>query len=504
MAKKYVENININTRLPGFILLLFFISFIFSITAACQPFIGKNSKIPENQLIALLSDAWEDVEKLPEIPQYDIQLEVDFKNAAFKGTAQIDYTNLEEVGLDSLYYRLFPNSGKSYGSGSLEVYSVEVNGQEVQTVLSLDDSVLEVKLSGTLIAGEDIQITISFNGKVPRDFAGDGYGIYNMSNNVLTLAGWFPILAVYDDEGWNLDPARSIGDSVYSDIAYYSVELTAPDNLKAAATGSLVDSRACGDSQICHSFVSGPVRDFVLVLARDFEVISKKLQGTKINAYYLPDHRDAAQNTMNIAINALKTFNNKFGPYPYTELDIVDVPMNGSIGVEFPGIILNSSIIYGDTVFTAHEIAHQWWYNVVGNDVIDDPWLDEALTTYSSIIYFEYNSTEEEYQGIFNYFKREHQNNIKAGGDDLVTYGLDHFEELGAKHYSLIVYIKGALFFHSLREKIGDDAFFEALQDYYQLKKYQIASPEDLLDAFERSSGEQLDDLYQEWLYEKQ
>jgi len=286
-------------------------------------------------------------------------------------------------------------------------------------------------------------------------------------------------------------------------MAYYNVELTAPDNLKAAATGSLVDSRACEDGQTCHSFVSGPSRDFVLVLARNFEVISKKIQGTKINAYYLPGHRDAAQNTLNIAVKALKTFNNKFGPYPYTELDIVDVPMNGSIGVEFPGIILNSSTIYGDTVFTAHEIAHQWWYNVVGNDVIDDPWLDEALTSYSSIIYFEYNSTEEEYQGIFNYFKREHQNNIKAGDDDLLTYGLDHFEELGAKHYSLIVYTKGALFFHSLREKIGDDAFFKALQDYYQLKKYQTASPDDLLDAFEKSSGEQLDDLYQEWLYEK-
>lgn len=504
MAKKYVKNININTRLPGFILLLFFISFIFPITASCQLFIDKNPKLPENQSIALLSDAWEDVEKLPEIPQYDIQLEVDFENATFKGTAQIDYTNLEEVDLDSLYYRLFPNGGKSYGNGSLEVYLVKVDGQEVQTVLSIDDSVLEVKLPKPLIIGENIQITISFNGEVPRDFAGNGYGIYNLSNNVLALAGWFPILAVYDDEGWNLDPVRSIGDSVYSDMAYYTVELIAPENLEAATTGSLVGSRACEDGQICHSFVSGPARDFVLVLARDFEVINKKVQGTKINTHYLPDHRDAAQNTINIAINALKTFNKKFGPYPYTELDIVDVPMNGSIGVEFPGIILNSSTIYGDTVFTAHEIAHQWWYNVVGSDVIEDPWLDEALTSYSSIIYFEYNSTEEEYQGIFNYFKREHQNNIKAGGDDLVTESLDHFEELGAKHYSLIVYIKGALFFHSLREKIGDDAFFKALQDYYQVKKYQTASPEDLLDAFEKSSGEQLDDLYQEWLYEKQ
>ena len=86
----------------------------------------------------------------------------------------------------------------------------------------------------------------------------------------------------------------------------------------------------------------------------------------------------------------------------------------------------------------------------------------------------------------------------------MVTGSLDHFEELGGSHYYQIVYVKGALFFAALRETVGDEMFFNALQDYFRKYKYGITSSEDLLDLFEEVSGMQLDDLYQEWLYAKQ
>lgn len=449
----------------------------------------------------LLPDALEEVKKLPEIPRYNIQVKLDYTNANYGGTARIDYTNLEDVALESIYLRLFPNSGKAYGNGSLEVSLMKVDGREVQTFLSLEDSALEVKLAQPLQIGKQIQINFNFNGLVPRDFDEEGYGIFNLSRNVMVLAGWFPILAVFDEEGYNLDPSTSIGDSVYSDMAYYNIELTAPDKLKVVSTGILKDSKNISGNQVLYNLTSGPSRDFVLVLSQDFRTISKIVQGTKINTYYLGDHEEAAKDTLEIAINSLKIFNEKFGPYPYTELDIIDAPMNGYLAVEFPSIVLISSLVYGDTLFTVHEIAHQWWYNVVGNDVIDDPWLDEALTTYSSVIYLEYIEGENNSRQIIEYFENEHKTNVNSGGDDLITEGLDHFESLGPEHYSLIVYVKGALFFHSVRNTIGDKDFFRSLQDYYELKKYRIASPEDLLDQFKQTSGIDLDALYQEWLY---
>jgi aminopeptidase N len=91
---------------------------------------------------------------------------------------------------------------------------------------------------------------------------------------------------------------------------------------------------------------------------------------------------------------------------------------------------------------------------------------------------------------------------LKAGGDDLVTQGLAHFEGAGQDaDYGGVVYIKGALFLAALRGEIGDAAFFDGLQNYFQEFQYKIAATPDLLEAFEQSSGRDLDDIYQEWLY---
>lgn len=248
---------------------------------------------------------------------------------------------------------------------------------------------------------------------------------------------------------------------------------------------------------------SGPSRDFFIVIGKYFEVLESSYGGTDINVYYNNNNKGSAEKTIDIARGALETFNKRFGAYPYKELDLVELPVNRSIGIEFPGIILISTPVYGNKIFTSHEIAHQWWYNVVGNDPIDEPWLDEALATYSSLIYFEYNTPEAEYLGILDYFKSEYRSNLEAGKDDIVTGALEHFEKLGGSHYYQIVYVKGALFFNALRETVGDEIFFDTMQDYFEQNKYGIASTKDLLDLFEEVSGMHLDYLYQEWLYGK-
>jgi len=484
------------------IYVIFFTITIFPLIAACGSPAFSDSVLPHGQSAALLPSARKDASELPDIPHYDIKLDVDIEDASYRGNAKINYTNLEDTGLKSLFFRLFPNGGETYGEGLLEVSSVKVDGRDVQTHLSLDDSVLEVVLAQPVSIEKHILVSIDFYGIVPVDFRGGGYGIYNLKEEVLSLAGWFPMLAVYDDQGWNLDPVSSIGDSVYSDIAYYTVEFTVPEGMEHAATGSLIDEKE-STGFTYNKYISGPVRDFFIVMGKDLRSKSKKACDTMINTYYLPGHEDEADMTLETAVGSLKTFNEKFGEYPYIELDIVEVPMNGAIAVEFPGIVIMGSTVYGNEVFTSHEIAHQWWYNLVGNDVINEPWIDEALTTYSSIIYYEYNRTGSEYRQVLKYFKDEYEKGVTSGNDDIVTKGLSHFEELGGSHYNRIVYSKGAVFYHNLREKIGDRAFFQALKDYYATKKYGIAYGDDLLDRFEKHSGMDLDDFYQEWLYSK-
>ena len=472
------------------------------ISSGVQAF-SESSRIPGDHSSALLPGAIKDAEDFPDLTTYDMKLNVDFDDASYEGSAEIEYSNLEDISLKELYFRLFPNSGRAYGNGSLQILSAKVDGQDIRTEYTLGDSAMKLILPAALSVGDRVKISLRFNGKVPLDYGGNGYGIFNLSENVLSLAGWFPIIPVFDDEGWNIDPSSAIGDSVYTDMAYFDVEVTADDDLKIISTGIEVSSKKITGGKKQHNFVSGPSRDFVLVLSPDFQSVNNKVQGTEISVYYFRDNKNIAKETLETAAGCLEIFNERFGPYPYTELDLVEVPMNGSIGIEFPGIVLFGSLVFGDTIFTAHEVAHQWWYNMVGNDIYDDPWLDEALTTYSSLIYLEEKSSSPDFQQVLNYFKGEHEKNTNSGGDDIVTEGLDHFEELGGRHYSLVVYVKGALFYDAVRRAIGDEAFYSALQDYYQDRKYRIATPADILDRFEEASGQQLDNLYEEWLFFK-
>ena len=361
------------------LLLLIFINLIIlPNTIACGRSAISGSELPYGQSEALLTSAIGEASQLPDIPHYDLRLEIDMENVSYEGSVVIDYTNLEENSLSSIFLRLLPNGGGTYGEGLIEVSGITVNSSKAASVLSLDDSALEIILERPLEPGDHTTISMDFMGKVPVDFAGGGYGIFSKKDEVLALAGWYPMLAVYDDEGWNVDPVFSIGDSAYSDIAYYTVMITLPEDMGHAATGSLIEKKE-NNGFTDYRYVSGPVRDFFVIAGKDFEVKSRKIKGITINAYFLPGHDKAADMTLDIAEGSLRTFNKNFGDYPYRELDIVDAPTNGSVAVEFPGIVMVGSPVFGNAVFTSHEIAHQWWYNVVGNDVIDDPWIDEAL-----------------------------------------------------------------------------------------------------------------------------
>ncbi len=476
-----------------------------------QPAAVRTPVLPPPESQAILPVAEREIESLTDLPTYQITADLDFEGHSFDGQMALAYVNTESVPLESLFFRLFPNGGSSYGNGSLSVAQVEVDSQAVDTSLSLSDSVLEVKLPAPVQPGELRNISMQFHGIVPLDYGGEdsaGYGIYNFSQDVMALSGWFPILAVYDEEGWNLDPVSGIGDSVYSDMASYTVHVGLPDGIVLVSTGVTTDRQSAGAGQVQYTIESGPARDFFMIASPNFRVASQNVGATQIHSYYLPGHQEGGQRVLSVASDSVRIYNQQFGLYPYVDLDLVDAPMRNASGVEFPGIVLIGNFLYPDynkpdlAVTAAHEVAHQWWYNLVGNDVIDDPWMDEALTTYSSSLYYEFTQGPSAAQGLFSYYENRYQQAVDTGSDDQVTQSETYFENLNDPgRYGAIVYAKGALFFQALRQKIGDEAFFSALANYFDTYKYKIARPEDLLNAFEDAAGTQLDDFYQVWLY---
>lgn len=467
--------------------------------------------VPGDPALALLPAARQDLDSLGQATRYVLALEIDPSLRRFQGRARVEYTNQEDVPLDVVYFRLLPNGQKSYGDGSLTVSEVRVSGETATNKLSAQDTVLEVQLPASLPPGQRVQLELAFAGEVPLDFGAGaaGYGIYNFDPGqvFLSLSGWYPILAVYDDQGWNLDPVSEIGDSVYSDTALYSLQVCAPAGLIVAATGSRIEEQVSGNI-VCTRLESGPTRDFYLAASPNFHLDSQQVDGVMIHSYSLPGHENAAQLALDVAQDSLHIYNQKFGPYPFAELDMVDAPMRNALGVEYPGIILIGSSLYdqpGEPEFSvtiAHEVAHQWWYSVVGNDVFDSPWLDEGLTTYSSSLYYEFERSPEFARGLLEYWQQRYERLMADGKDDRITEGLAYYESLGDPGvYSGVVYTKSALFLHDLRQEIGDTAFFEALQQYYQARKYGIAAPADLLAAFDEAAGRSLEAFYNSWLY---
>ena len=208
------------------------------------------------------------------VPQYVISLTINTGLQAFQGHERLKYTNNEGVEQDALYFRLFPNGKGSYGDGSLSVTKMSVAGSPVEGELSVGDTVLKIPLPAKLEPGQAVELEFDFSGVVPQDFGGgaspSGYGIYNYSDGVLALSGWYPILAVYDEQGWNLDAPSVIGDSVYSDIAFYSVDISLPRDLVLAATGVQTGSQVVDEATRYH-YESGPTRDFFLIASPDFQ-----------------------------------------------------------------------------------------------------------------------------------------------------------------------------------------------------------------------------------------
>ena len=147
---------------------------------------------------------------------------------------------------------------------------------------------------------------------------------------------------------------------------------------------------------------------------------------------------------------------------------------------------------------TAHEVAHQWWTIVVGNDQIDEPWLDEGLTQYSTMLYYEKVYGKQRGDAIVQSVFVQTYESLKRRGRDLPA-GLPA-NAYPPDLYWDIVYDVGALYFHELRERVGDEAFFDILETYFTRYRYQIATSASLLETVEEITGDPQLDLYERWI----
>jgi aminopeptidase N len=290
-------------------------------------------------------------------------------------------------------------------------------------------------------------------------------------------------------------------------MSFFVVRVTAPADVKVVASGREVSRSEAGENQIL-IFAAGPARDFYVAASPSYEEISQTVGELTVRSFAPPNLRQGSQMAADVARRAIEIFGARYAPYPYTELDIVSTPTL-ALGIEYPGVIAITSRIYTlDQDFrgtpasvylestVAHEVGHQWFYNLVGGDQLDDPWLDESLTQYATLQYYAdaYGAAGE--QGYRSSLEQRWESIARAR----IPIGLPVAEYSG-QEYSAIVYGRGPLFFVALRETMGAEPFDAFLREYTESFSWEIATPESLQALTEKHCACELDNLFQEWVY---
>lgn len=477
------------------------------ITAESFPALGE---LPEP---SILDVAWDNREifapgliasqqpvlaELPGATVYHLDIFLSDDLTSLSGQEEVLYTNREDVALAVIYFRLFPNLTE----GATTVSAVQVNGRAVEPEYDQQGSALRVPLPTPLAPGEQAVVSLAFEVMVP--VAGGGnYGTFIFDEDVLALAHFYPMVAVYDDEGWNVEIAPEYGDVVYAESSFYLVRISAPGAVTLVASGVPVEETEDGERQLV-TYAAGPMRDFYLVASERFVPVSEQVGETTVHAYTFPEFEEAGAASLAQAVAAVESFNEIFGVYPFTELDLASTPTL-ALGVEYPGTIVVTDRLfdpaggYPPVVLestTVHEVAHQWFYSLVGNDQIDEPWLDESLTQYATLLYFAdlYGERGREAfrSSLVDRWERVELAEIPIG----LPVGAYEGPE-----YSAIVYGRGPLFFEALAERMGPDDFDTFLREYYQTHMWEIATPESLRAVAESACDCDLESLFEEWVY---
>ena len=510
---------------------LFFLLVFLSLACRLSPFSDITSSYPENIEETLLSpESTEDestsphifldrenrdifksglipaqqkiLSEMPDATTYHLDLEIAEDLIHITGSQKVRYTNQEDIALDEIYFHLMPN----YLGDEMLVSEVSIEGESINFELEMQDTAMRVPLASSLQIGESVIIKIDFATTVPTQLESN-YGILASTEGVLALAHAYPMVAVYDDEGWNIDIPSEQGDVTYLEASFYIVRVNAPKDLVLVGSGNEITRKSEGDRQIIQ-YAAGPARDFYLVASEDYLLISKDFGDYVINSYAPKDAQEGAQMAMDVAAASIDLFSEKYAPYPYTEFDIVTTPTY-ALGIEYPGMtainvdLYDLSGSFGGTPASvylestiAHEVGHQWFYHLVGNDQLDEPWLDESLTQY---ITWQYYLDAHGANGGAGFEQALAGRWQRVEGED-VPLGLPVSAYQDAE-YGAIIYGRGAFFFEALSEEMGSKNFDAFLADYTQSQQWEVATQESMREFAEKHCSCDLESLFAEWVY---
>ncbi len=458
--------------------------------------------------VAVKGEFQRDIDAMQSAPRYAIDITVDPSYEVLTGTARIHVTNRSNDPWRHLVFRLYPVL--SHYGGDMTVLSALVNDEPSQFVYQAENTAVRVNLITPLLSGEEAVVDLSWRLTIPTwSESSTVYALFGNSQGMTSLPLFYPSLAVYEPGPaigtghWWLDMGSVRGDSAFNEASLFTVTATLPAEQVPVATGTLVTTDTLENGSMVYTWAAGPVREFLLHMSPDFASDSMDAYGTTVTSYWLPGEEEAGKAALIHAVGALRFYSDYFGGYPFRDMRIAPAALSYR-GMEYPQVSLLGVELYSKyrddlETLAAHEIAHQWWYQIVHNDPVRMPWLDEALAEFSMGMYFEALHGQKD-ADLVEYQRWEIPHTLlkEQDADSALDRTVDGFEN--SSQYETIVYAKGALLYERLRAILGDREFRDFLRQYLENNRYQIVDTADWLAEIQSLDTPEAEELYLRWV----
>jgi hypothetical protein len=373
-------------------------------------------------------------------------------------TGTSDVTFVADRTTQRIVFRLWPNGPRLASQGArLEVEEATLV-ERAATVEHPDATTLLYRLDEPLPAGDEVTAALRWR----LDLPGGLLDRISQNGTSIRLGSFFPILSWEGPRGWATDPpTTTLAESSTSPTADFDVTVSVPPELAVIATGEEVSPGR---------WEARAVRDFA-VAAGDFEIVDDVVDAPRpVDVTVgVAAGVDASPREFADAIRrALRDLSDRYGAYPWPTFSMAIMPDLGSSGIEYPTMIFQGEDSLRNA--TTHEVAHSWFYGLVGNNQARDPWLDEGVTSWA----------QGRSDGIMGYFR-----DFRIDGDARGRLGkaMRYWDAHEDSYYGG-VYVQGV----QALDALGDERRVDcALRRYVAENAYGVATTDDLVDALKPS-----------------
>lgn len=386
----------------------------------------------------------------PDRPRYDLRVDVNPTANAVSGRVVVRFT--PDIGTDRLVFRLWPNAPRTARAGArLVTGGVSVGGRPVPT--STQSPTTLVAHPGALAANRPVDVAVDWQLTLP----GPAQDRVSRRGDAIRLGSFFPILAWEPGVGWATEaPTSGFAEASTAPTADFTATVSVPPGFDVLATGT---PDAAG------RWTAAAVPDFAVSIGR-FSTVSATIhvpQPVLVTVGVHAGLTDSPSAYLSRVSRALDDLSRRYGPYPWPSFSVAITPdLDG--GIEYPAHVLQGPGTDDGT--TAHEVAHMWFYGLVGNDQGRDPWLDEGLATWA----------EARSEGTLgSYLSRP----VPASGRGRAGEPMAFWEGRQDAYYRS-VYVQPV---HALAALGPPDLVDCALRLYVARMAYRIARPGDVVEA---------------------